>query len=109
MTRADRQAAQDADRHVPLRVLRLFGGGRDRVEADVGKEHDRRALMDPAPSVRRKRHEVRSVDVDRADGHEQTQHQQLDHDHDVVGANAFADADVQQPRDQHHDEQTPGC
>ena len=33
----------DADRHVARRVLRLLGVGRDRVEADVGEEDDRRA------------------------------------------------------------------
>ena len=32
----------DADRHVALRVLGLLRVGRDRVEADVGEEDDRR-------------------------------------------------------------------
>ena len=40
--RADDQRGDDADRHVALRVLGLLGVGRDRVEADVGEEDDRR-------------------------------------------------------------------
>ncbi len=61
--RTDREAAQNADRQVPLRILRLLGRGRDRVEADVGEEDDRRALVDAAESVRRERMVVRRVDV----------------------------------------------
>ena len=33
-------AAEDADRHVALRILRFLRGGRHRVEADVGEEDD---------------------------------------------------------------------
>ena len=40
--RADEQRAQDAARHVALRIARLLGGGRDGVEADVGEEDDAR-------------------------------------------------------------------
>ena len=43
---------QDADRHVPLRLLGLLGRGRDDVEADVGEEHQRRAGEDPADAER---------------------------------------------------------
>ena len=45
---ADGQAAQDPDGQVALRVDRLLGRGRNRVEADVGKEDDRGALMNAA-------------------------------------------------------------
>ena len=95
--RADRQPAQDADRQVALRVLRFFARGRDRVEADVREEHDRRALMDAAKSVRREGHVVLRVDVHAPHDHEQRQHQQLHHDHDVVGACALLHAVQQQP------------
>ncbi|KAG1442095.1 hypothetical protein G6F57_018513 [Rhizopus arrhizus] len=37
---AHRQRAEQADRHVALRVLGLAGGGGNRIEADVGEEHD---------------------------------------------------------------------
>ena len=101
--RADRQAAQDPDRHVPLRVFRFLGRCRYRVEADVREEHNRRALMDAAPPVRRERHVVARVDVRNADRDEQPEDQQLDDHHDVVRADALFHADVEQPRDQHHD------
>ena len=44
---AEQQAADQADRHVALRVLGFLGGGRDRVEADIGEE-DRRRRADRA-------------------------------------------------------------
>ena len=64
----------------------LLRGGRDRVEADVGEEHDRRALMDAGEAVRRKRRVVVGIDVHHADADEERQREQLDHHHDVVGA-----------------------
>ena len=53
--RADRQAAENADRQVALRILRLFRRRRDGVEADVGEEDDGRALVDAGPAIRRER------------------------------------------------------
>ena len=38
---ADHQAGDDGERHVALGILGLLGGGRHRVEADVGEEDDR--------------------------------------------------------------------
>ena len=37
---ADDQRGDDADGHIALRILALFAGGRDRIEADVGEEND---------------------------------------------------------------------
>ena len=105
--RADRQAAKNADRQVALRVARLLGRGRDRVEADVGEEHDRRALMDAGEAIRRKRRVVGGSDVHHADADEERQHHQLDHHHDRVGGRALARAAQQQPRDQHDDARRP--
>ena len=48
--RADDERADDADRQVALRDSRLLGDGRDRVEADVGEEDDRRARPERPPS-----------------------------------------------------------
>ena len=90
-------------RQVALRILRLLARRRDRVEADVGEEHDRGALMDAAEPVRRERRVVRRVDVHGPDNHEQRQHQQLDHHHDVVGARAFLHALQQQRGDRGDD------
>ena len=53
--RADGEPAEDADRQVALRVLRLLRRRRDRVEPDVGEEHDRRALVDAGEAVGRER------------------------------------------------------
>jgi hypothetical protein len=47
--------------------------------------------------------EVVGVDVGRADSDEQPEREQLDHHHDVVGADAFLRALQQQHGDQHHD------
>ena len=48
---ADRQRAQDADRHVPLRVLGLLRRGRDGVEADVREEDQAGAAQDARDAV----------------------------------------------------------
>ena len=76
--RADREAAENADRQVALRVAGLFRRGRDGVEADVGEEHDRGALVDAGEAVRRERHVVVGIDVHHADADEQRQREQLD-------------------------------
>ena len=44
------QRAEDADRHVALRVAGLLRGRRDHVEADEGEEDDRRTGDDAAPA-----------------------------------------------------------
>ena len=67
---ANRQSAENAKRQIPLWILRLLGRGRDRVEADVCEEHDRRALMNTGPTVRRERMIVLRIDVHRANDHE---------------------------------------
>ena len=41
----------NADGHVALRFLRLFGVRGDRIEADVGEEDDRRPEHDPRQAV----------------------------------------------------------
>ena len=64
--RADGEPAEDTNGQIPLRIARLLGRRRDRVEADVGKKHDRRALMNAGKAVRRKRRVVGRVDMHRA-------------------------------------------
>jgi hypothetical protein len=101
---ADREPAQNADRHVPLRVAGFLRRRRDRVEADVRKEHDRGALHDAAEAVRGERLVVGHVDVGGAQHDEQSEDEQLDDDNDVIGTGGFLDADVQQPGDREHDQ-----
>ena len=107
MTRTDGEAAEDADRQISLRILRLLRRRRDRVEADVGEEHDRRALVDAAEAVRRERVVVRRVDVLQPDDDEQREHDQLDRDHDVVRPRALPHAEQQQPGDRARRSRTP--
>ena len=101
--RADGQPAENPDRQVSLRIAGLFGGGRDRVEPDIRKKDDGRALVDPGEPIGRKRRVVGGVEVGRADGDEERERDQLDDHHDVVGARAFLRAAQEHPRDQHHD------
>ena len=49
--RAEQQRDEDADGHVALRIAGLFGVRRDRVEADVGEEDDRRPEHDARQAV----------------------------------------------------------
>ena len=44
--RADGEPAENAERKVPLGIVRFFGGRGDGVEPDVREEHDRGALVD---------------------------------------------------------------
>ena len=48
---ADGERAEDADRHVALRILGLLRRGGDRVESDVGEEDHAGAAHDPVPAV----------------------------------------------------------
>ena len=57
----------------------------------------------PRETVRRERMVVRRVRCVAPTRDEQTEGQQLDHDHDVVRGHALARALEQQPCDQHHD------
>ena len=103
--RAHDERPQDAPRHVALRVARLLGRGRDGVEADVGEEDERRALVDAAPAVRREGRPVARVEVERTHAHEDREHGQLQHHHGVVEPRARADPDHEHPGDErdHHD------
>ena len=115
---ADQQRADDADRHVPLRVLGLLRRGAHRVEADVGEEDHAGAGHHPAPAEgapdrqpvgthclrRNERVPVGRVHrVDRADDEEQHHRDLHDHDH-VVDVGRLLDADHQQRGDDRDDD-----
>ncbi len=100
---ADGQTTENPDRQVALRVHGLLRGGRDRVEPDVGEEHDRGALVDAGEPVRRERVVVGRIDVRETDDHEQRERCQLHGHHDVVRLAALARAPEQQPGNRHHD------
>ena len=56
--RTDRKRAQNADRHITLRILCFLGRGRNGVKSDVGKEDDRRPGNNTAKAIR---HEFRTA------------------------------------------------
>ncbi len=107
----DGERTQDADRHVALRPARLLGAVRDRVEPDIGDEHDGGAAHDAAhakfaESAAVGRNEgvpVGGVHVEGAEADEGQHDRELDRDHDVVQPRRFPGAADQQRRDQHHD------
>ena len=47
---ADDQRGDNSDRQVALRIASFLGGGRNRIESDVGEENDRAAGQDARPS-----------------------------------------------------------
>src|SRR6185437_11059954 len=49
--RADDEAREDADRHVPRRIARLLRSGRDGIEADIREEDHPGTGDDAAPTV----------------------------------------------------------
>ena len=116
---ADDQRTDDADRHVLLRVARLLTGGRDRLESDIGEEHDRRGTEDAAPAelalfagrFRNERLPVRRQRVPvlhhhpAADDDEGDDDAGLDGNDDVVDLGRFRNAKDKQPgkRDADHE------
>ncbi len=103
--RADDQGSQDADRHVLGRVLGLGRSGRDRLEADVGEEDDRRPPHDAVIAVATgygrvgggdERVPVVGVHIGDADPDEGQQHRDLDDDDDVVHVRRLTDTQHQQ-------------
>ena len=85
--RANTERSEDADRQITRWIVRLFGGRRDRIEADVRKEDDRRGGDDSVPAVRSealprrsraRRKPVANVEEVDADGDEEDEHRELD-------------------------------
>ncbi len=109
--RADDERAEDADRHVALRILRFLRRGRDRIEADVREEHDRRRTEHARPAevacIVHRRHErmpVRRVDELQRERDEEQDHDELDRDDDRVQRRRLRDADVADPADRADDQ-----
>jgi hypothetical protein len=107
--------ADDADREVAARVLRLLRRSRDRVEPIEREEDDRRRRHDTAfhaicarvaaQSVRRERREIVGRERRHGEQHEGRERHHLDdHEHDVDGG-AFARAGHEHAGDgQRHDD-----
>ena len=61
--RTDSQSRDDADRHIPFRVLRFFGRCRQGVEAEVSKEQDGGPGEDAMDAVRQEGFPIHRFDM----------------------------------------------
>src|SRR5437763_9048313 len=96
--RANAERADEADRHVALRILGLLGRGRDRVEADVSEE-DRGRGADHAigaPAVGNERREVTALEDRQSENAEDGQRRDLHQDEDRIEPRTLLGADDQQ-------------
>ena len=87
-------------------LLALLGGGRDRIEADVGEEDDRAAGQHARPAVGHERMPVGRVNEADAPAKTKTRMAtSLSSTIDVVGLGRLANAAHQHHCEQHHDEE----
>ena len=84
--------------------LRFLGGGRDRIEADVGEEDDGAAGEHARPAFGNEGMVVGGMNEAHADEDERQDGGDLQQHHDVVGLGRFADAAHQHHGQQHDDE-----
>ncbi len=110
---ADDQRPQNADRHVPLRVLGLLRRGADRIEPDVGEENQPRTPEHPAPAETPRRcpvlggmngFQLSGIHVLQSENDDQQYHRHLQDDDQVVDLGRFLDADDEDGRGDQHDE-----
>ena len=97
--RADGERADDPARHVASRVHALLGRGRDRIEADVGEEDQRRARPDPMESSGEEGMPVLRLHEEGPDGDEEEEGQDLQHHDHVVEAGRLLHPAHEEPRD----------
>ena len=99
---ANDQRGNDSDGQVSLRIARFLGGGRYRIEADVGEKNDRAASENTRPSLRREGMPVARTDVMRSGDDECKNGGDFQNDHGVVGFRRLADAAHQDHGQNHH-------
>ena len=115
--RTDGQTAEDADRHILLRILGFLCGGRNRVKTDVGKEDDRGSGNDARETIRHELSTARrpggtadtqiaGVDIADAGDDKEDYDQHLDQNDDRVKACRFLDALDQQQCHADRDQQS---
>src|SRR4029077_5602876 len=90
--RTNHQRGDDSDREIALRILRLFGGGRDGMASDVCKKNDRAARQDSRPAIRRIRMPIRRMNEPGAEPNEDNDRHDFEQDHYVVRFSGLADA-----------------
>jgi hypothetical protein len=98
------QRAQNADRHVDLRLACLLGRGGHRVEADESEEDDGRSAENAARAeiaefagiLRNERMPVGRMHKEGADDDERQHHGQFDRHHDVIEPRRLLGAEHEQ-------------
>ena len=103
---ADDQRGDDAKGQVALRSLAFFGGGGNRIEADIGEEDDGAAGDDAAEAGRGEGLPVRGMNQHAADDEKSQDGADFDGDHHVVGFGRLAHAAHQQQRQNKDDEKS---
>ena len=101
---ANAEGPKDAQRQIPAWIPAFFSRGAHRVKSNEGEEDDGRARLDALESVGHKRMPVGGGDELDAKTHHRQQDDHLDDHHDAVGAGAFLDPDIAEPRDEHRDD-----
>ncbi len=100
---ADRQRSEDAARHVASGVLALLRRRRDRVEPDIGEEHERGTHPDAREASREKRRPVRRLHEEGADGDEEEERRNFQDDDEVVDPGRLLDPPHEEDRDRRRD------
>ena len=105
----NRQRRNHANRQITLRILGFLRGGRDRIETDVSKKYVSRARPDSRKAVRRVRMPVRTpiraVDVVRAQRDHEQHDRHLDHHNPGIKPRALFNANHQNRRNHHRDQE----
>ena len=101
---ADREAADQANRHVALGVLGFLRRSGDRVKAHIGKEDRGRRARNAGKAQRGKGHEIASLDHRDRQGDKQGQGGDLDRHQDGVDRGALLGAQHKEAGDNRRDQ-----
>ena len=82
----DHQRGDDPNGQIALWFGALFGGGGNRIESDIGEEHDGTARENSGPAVGREGMPIRRVNQARGKAYEDHDGDDFEQHHDVVGA-----------------------
>ena len=102
--RTDSQSRDDADRHIPFRILRFFGSRRQGVEAEVSEEQDGGPGEDTVDAIGQEGFPIHRFDMGTCQEEEQENRSDFNVDQNAVDVRTFADADDEQRRRQCNDE-----
>ena len=103
---ANSERDHDANGKIALGILAFLGGRGNRVEANIGKEHNRAASKHALPAIRKIGMVIDRTDVMGRGDDKNHDGDELDAHHHIVSAGGFADADHQQHREGHHNKKS---